>query len=191
MLQPDFQKLLSTASTVPLSKELLEQLEDKSKMEQIEKGTLLVKEGQVAHRLYFLAKGTARTYYVHNGKDITSWIYKENTPFTTWYSYLEQQPSFENLEVLEDATLVSFSKNALEELYKDQPALERYGRKMMEQQLSFLDAFYKGYLFMSAKEKYDLLLSVFPDVTLRVNLGHVASLLGISQETLSRIRSLK
>jgi len=44
---------------------------------------------------------------------------------------------------------------------------------------------------MTAKERYDLLLSTFPDVTQRVNLGHIASLLGISQETLSRIRAKK
>ena len=79
----------------------------------------------------------------------------------------------------------------MEQLYQESPQFERFGRKMYEQQLAYLDAFYKGYLFMTAKERYDLLLSVFPDVTQRVNLGHIASFLGISQETLSRIRAKK
>ena len=184
-------KKIFAAISVPLSKELMLALEQKIKKETLPKGQLLVKDGQVAHRLYFLEKGTARTFYYHNGKDITSWIYRENTPFTTWYSFLNRQPSFESIEILEDATVLSFTKDALEALYLQYPTFERFGRKMVEQQLSFLDAFYKGYMFMSAKERYDLLLDIFPDITQRVNLGHIASFLGISQETLSRIRSKK
>ncbi len=185
-----FKKIFSSIN-VPLYQELLEQIEQIAKIETLPKGSILVKEGQVAHRLYFLETGTARTFYYHNAKDITSWIYQENTPFTTWYSYLDAKPSFENLEIVEAATLISFSKNDLENLYLKNPRFERLGRKMVEQQLAYLDAFYKGYLFMTAKERYDLLLSTFPDVTQRVNLGHIASLLGISQETLSRIRAKK
>ena len=66
--------------------------------------------------------------------------------------------------------------------------MQEFGRLMVEEQLTFLDYFYRGFMFMSAKEKYNLLLSIFPDVTQRVNLGHIAAVLGISLETLSRIR---
>lgn len=82
-------------------------------------------------------------------------------------------------------SLISFSKNDLEKLYQKHPKFEHFGRKMVEQQLANLDAFYKGYLFMTAKEQCGVLLPTFPDVTQRVNLGHIASFLGISQETLS------
>lgn len=184
-------KTLFQSIPTHLSKSVITELNLVVKVDNISKGKILIKEGQIAHRLYFLEKGTARTFYYHNGKDITSWIYHENFPFTAWYSYLGQKPSFENLEILEDSTVVSFTKEDLEKLYLLSPSFERFGRKMVEQQLSFLDAYYKGYFFMTAKEKYDLLLSVFPDVTLRVNLGHIASMLGISQETLSRIRAKK
>jgi len=186
----DFNKLLDTTST-PLSKDIIQAITQVAKIETLPKGSLLVKEGQIAHRLYFLEKGTARTYYYHNAKDITSWIYKENMPFTAWYSFLDRKPSFENVEILETSTIISFTKKELEALYKQHPSSNHFGRKMAEQQLSYLDAFYKGYLFMTAKERYDLLLAAFPDVTQRVNLGHIASLLGISQETLSRIRAKK
>lgn len=174
-----------------LPKELLNKMVQILKTETLPKGHLLIKEGHIAHRLYFLEKGTARTYYYHKAKDITSWIYREDTPFTTWYSFINNQASFENLEIVEDAILHSFSKDDLEKLYSTNPHFERFGRKMYEQQLAYLDVFYKGYMFMTAKERYDLLLSTFPDVTQRVNLGHIASLLGISQETLSRIRAKK
>lgn len=186
----DFDRLLNT-STRPLPNEVIEDIAQIAKVETLSKGKILVKEGQIAHRLYFLEKGTARTHYFHNAKDVTSWIYQEHTPFTAWYSFLNRKPSFENIEILEDSTIVSFTKDELETLYKHHIPFNHYGRKMVEQQLSYLDVFYKGYLFMTAKERYELLLSTFPDVTQRVNLGHIASLLGISQETLSRIRAKK
>lgn len=186
----NFNKIFGTEQA-PLSKEVIQDIEQHVKVEKLSKGHFLVKEGLVAHRLYFLEKGTARTYYYHNSKDTTSWIYRENTPFTAWYSFFDRKPSFENVEILEDATVISFTKDNLDSLYQQHSSFNNFGRKMVEQQLSYLDAFYKGYLFMSAKERYDLLLSVFPDITQRVNLGHIASLLGISQETLSRIRAKK
>lgn len=173
---------------ISINKELIDVLGEHAVVKHYKKGDLLIKEGQIAYRLYYLKKGTARTFYYHNAKDITSWIYQEDRPFTAWASYLNRQPSFENIEILEDSIIVSYTKEVMEDLYLKYPAFGAYGRKMVEQQLAFLDAYYKGYMFMTAKERYDLLLSNFPDITQRVNLGHIASLLGISQETLSRIR---
>ncbi len=63
--------------------------------------------------------------------------------------------------------------------------------KLIEEQLVYIDTYSKGYMFLSAKEKYDKLLSFFPDIDQRANLGYIASMLGISQETLSRIRGEK
>ncbi|MEM7102558.1 MAG: Crp/Fnr family transcriptional regulator [Bacteroidota bacterium] len=155
------------------------------------KGDFLIKEAQYAQHIYFIESGTVRTFFYHDGKEITSWIYPENLFCTTWYSFLSQQPSFEYVEVMGPSVLYEISFSDLNTLYQNYPALSEFGRKMVEEQLSFIDYFSKGYTFLSAAERYELLLSFFPDVEQRVNLGHVASLLGISQETLSRIRSKK
>lgn len=171
-----------------LSTALAQDLQGSLEVNAYAKGHILLNEGRVCHRLYFLENGTARTFYYRDGKDITSWIYPEQLPFTAWSSFLSGEPSFEYIEILEDATVHSITSNQLESLYDNYPSLERFGRRLVEEQLHFLDQFYKGYLFMTAREKYDLLHSIFPDVTLRVNLGHIASFLGVSQETLSRIR---
>jgi len=160
-------------------------------IEDLEKGYLLLKEGMVAHRIFFIQKGSARTFYDHNGKEVTSWFYREGQLLTSWSSFYERSPSYEGVELTENATISSISYDALHQLYNQYPKMQEFGRVMVEEQLIFLDYFYKGFMFMSAREKYDLLLSIFPDVTLRVNLGHIASFLGISQETLSRIRSKK
>lgn len=179
------------SSYTSLSTALVQDLQDLIEIDVYTKGHMLLNEGRVCHRLYFLETGTARTFYYRDGKDITSWIYPEKIPFTSWSSFLSGSPSFEYIEVLEEASVVSITSAQLESLYEKHPSFERFGRRLVEEQLHFLDQFYKGYLFMTAREKYDLLHAIFPDVTLRVNLGHIASFLGVSQETLSRIRRQK
>ena len=159
-----------------------------AKTEYLNKNDLLVKEGMVAHRIFFIQKGSARSCYDYDEKEVTSWFYREGHLITSWSSFYMQTPSFENIELTEDATILSLSYDDLQQLYRQFPKMQAFGRIMVEEQLTFLDYFFKGFNFMSAKEKYDLLLDYFPDITLRVNLGHIASFLGISQETLSRIR---
>ena len=173
---------------VQISLEIASEIQTLLQIEEFPKGHLLIKEGMIAHRLYFIVNGSARTYYFHDGKDVTSWIYKEDQLITSWSSFFGRQASFESVQILEDSKVCSLTYDHLQDLYFRYPKIQEFGRLIVEEQLVFLDQFYKGFLFSTAKEKYDLLLSVFPDVTSRVNLGHIASLLGITQETLSRIR---
>ena len=173
---------------IQLDSELRATLSSALQEEKRKKGAVLVAEERVAHRLYFLEQGSARSFYYHDGKEITSWIYREGQLLTSWTSFFTRVPAFESVALTEDSSIVSLSYDQLQDFYRQYTKLQAFGRIMVEEQLAFLDYFYKGFLFMSAKEKYDLLLSIFPDVTQRVNLGHIASFLGISQETLSRIR---
>ncbi len=156
--------------------------------ESIPKGHLLLKEGKTCERLYFIVKGTIRTYHYQKGKDITYWIYPENSMITSWHSYILRKPASEYIETTEDSTLISLTYNQWQEVYLKYPKLERFGRIILEEQMALIDDFFKGYYFLTAKEKYKLLTTAFPTITQRANLGHIASMLGISQETLSRIR---
>lgn len=154
----------------------------------VAKGELLLEEGKTCKHLYFLVSGAVRTYFYQNGKDITHWIYPKNSIVTSWYSYLAQTPSKDYLETTEAAKIIAITYNQWQELYQNFPELERFGRLMIEEQLALIDDFYRGYYFLSAKEKYQLLTTAVPDITQIANLGHIASMLGISQETLSRVR---
>ncbi|MDY8137981.1 Crp/Fnr family transcriptional regulator [Aquimarina sp. 2201CG5-10] len=173
---------------ITLSKEAEKELRALGLIEEPKKGQILLEEGKTCKRLYFISKGTLRTYFYQNGKDVTYWIYPDNYIITSWSSYLFRKPSSEYIEIIEDSIIVSITYDQWQELYQNYSELERFGRLVIEEQIALLDDFYKGYYFMTAKEKYDLLLEAFPDITLRANLGYIASMLGISQETLSRIR---
>jgi len=176
---------------VKIKKETKEAIIAVCTIEELKKGHLLLKEGRIAPRLYFIIRGSARTFYYHEGKDITSWIYREKQLVTSWGSYYSRSPAHENMELIEDSSVCSILFEDLQKLYVQYPKIQEFGRIIAEEQIIFLDFFYKGFFFITAKEKYELLLSTFPDVTQRVNLGYIASYLGISQETLSRIRKKK
>ncbi len=152
------------------------------------KGHILFNEGDTSRNLYFVLKGVCRTYHDHERKEITTWIYPEGYFVTAWSSFIFECPSSESVQVLEDTTMAYITKDSLNHLYDQDRLIERFGRHLAEEQLALLDDYSRGYDLMSAKEKYQSLLSFFPDVTQRVNLGYIASMLGITQETLSRIR---
>ncbi|PWL31917.1 Crp/Fnr family transcriptional regulator [uncultured Roseivirga sp.] len=176
---------------IKLSNEAKEDLSNSFLTKTYSKDEFIHREGHFCQFLYFILEGTVRTFYNGNGKEVTTWIYPNHQFVTAWSSYLLGTKSFESIQSLGTVKVLCISKHKLEELYKKHNSIETFGRKLVEEQLSSLDSYSKGYMFLTAKEKYDNLLSIFPDVNQRANLGHIASMLGISQETLSRIRGKK
>lgn len=174
---------------VTLSPEEEQAVRDTYKMKTYPKGHILIHEGQVCQHMFFISKGVCRTYHDHSKKEVTTWIYPEMNFVTSWSSFIQQTPGFESLQVLEDDTELAFiTKESLQQLYDRFRSIERFGRHLAEEQLAQIDDYARGYSLLSAREKYDALLQFFPGVTQRVNLGYIASMLGITQETLSRIR---
>ncbi len=153
------------------------------------KGDFLLKEGTVCHHLYFLETGCLRGFYNLDGKEITHWFGFENDFVTSFYSFITQKPSVENLQVLENSELWSISYESLMKLYDEFPEIERLGRMANEKYYIRLEERYVNFQFKTAAERYELLLEKMPHILQRVALGYVASYLGISQETLSRIRA--
>lgn len=151
-------------------------------------GDILLHQDSIANKIYYIEKGIIHNYYYHKGKQITSWFYTEDHFVTAWYSFYNQKDSFEEMECLEDCTLYAISYDQYQRLISDCPNFGSFARMVAEEALSYLDYFTKSWSFLSAKEKYTLLEEHFPKIEQRVKLGQIASFLGISQETLSRIR---
>ncbi len=175
-------------SFIRVSDELADALRNIGKEVELKRGEKVLDEGSTCRHLYFLVDGTLRTYYFHEGKDVTSWIYAPNMVVTSWKSYVFEAPSDEMMEATEATQVVKFKKSELEKVYENFPDFERAGRLHSEYSMAIIEEFYRGFMFQSAEQKLRTLVSYYPDVTQRANLGHIASFLGISQETLSRIR---
>ncbi len=171
-----------------LDPELINRIKTDFSAKVFKKGDKILEQGNKANYLYFIEKGVLHSYYFHNDKQVSSWFYKEGYFITSWNSFYLQKSSFEEIECLESVSVYQISFDQYQKLIADFPAFNNFARVLAEEMLSFLDEFSKGWSFLSAKEKYAQLLYYFPDIELRVKLGYIASFLGISQETLSRLR---
>jgi CRP-like cAMP-binding protein len=152
------------------------------------KNEILLKENQLCRHLYFMETGALRGYYNFNGKEITHWFAFENDFFTSFHSFITQTPSVENLQILEAGTLCVISKNELNKLINTYPIIDKILRIAYEKYYIRLEERYVNGQFKTAKELYDNLMQTQPHILERMPLGYIASYLGITQETLSRIR---
>lgn len=153
------------------------------------KGHNLLRPGAVCHYFYFIEKGLTRTYYIKDGKDVTDWISAENSIAVSIISFLTRQPDRRGIELLEDAILYAISHTDLEDLYRQYHDIDRLGRLLLSQGIIQLQQRFDDLHFATAQQRYHQLISQNPSLVARVPLGIIASYLGITQETLSRIRA--
>jgi CRP-like cAMP-binding protein len=129
-----------------------------------------------------------RGYYDLDGKEITHWFSFEGDFFTSFHSFISQEPAVENIQLLEGSILWSIAKEDLMKLLDQYHELERLLRIAYEKYYLRLEERFVNAQFRSATDRYKDLLLQAPHFIERVPLGYIASYLGVSQETLSRIR---
>ncbi len=161
---------------------------DSFKIEEYPKGHLLVEEGKVSRKIWFLESGLVRKFCIEDGCDITKWIYYDKQWIASMTSYFSQKPSFEFFEVCEDSTFLSLSYDDEQKLLKD-PQFAEFHIKMLRDFLSTLNEWYHLFHKMNSYEKYDFILKNSPGIIQKAKQKHIASMIGVSPETLSRIRA--
>lgn len=176
-------------SVITVSTSLKARLKEISKLLEINKGEIILHTTERSKYLYFIERGALRGYYYQEDKEITSWFAQEGEFANCFYSFITKEASFENIQAIDDAFLISISYDDLQELYSDFPETERIGRILTEQYYIKLESRLLNIQFKTAKERYKKLLDYNPTLLKRAALGQIASYLGITQETLSRIRS--
>ncbi|GAL83197.1 cyclic nucleotide-binding protein [Sporocytophaga myxococcoides] len=173
----------------PLSAKAVELFLDGMKIVSLAKGAILFKEGAISSKIYFLEKGAVRALYYKEDKEITFWFGFEGEMIMTLHSYIANKPGYETIELLEESLLYEMDLNYLQDLYKENIELANWGRKMAEEEFLKAEKRFLSQQFQTAREKYESLQMQYPRITERVQLGYIASYLGINQVTLSRIRS--
>jgi len=154
------------------------------------KGSLLLREGEVCRFTYFVEKGSFRTYVI--GEQGTEHILQFS--LRGWWlgdlgSFHSEKPSRFMIEALEDSEVLQISKPSWDQLVEAVPALAKYHRKLIENSLIATQNRLIQSFSIDAKEKYRNLLQVFPDIFQIVPQYMIASYLGMSRETLSRVRN--
>jgi CRP-like cAMP-binding protein len=158
---------------------------------QLQKGDVLLRQGQVCNRIYFVERGLLRLYYYVNGKEVTEYFATEGRLMGGVDSFFSRMPSRKEIEALEPCVLHSIAFNDLEMLYRQFHALEKAGRLLATAAFLSMQERLFSLQFHPAKQRYETLLAAAPDIVQRVPLGLIASYLGVTQVTLSRIRGQK
>lgn len=175
----------------PLSTECQQELIASSKVCVYKKGDIVVREGQFSKKVFFIVQGCSRAYYLKDGKDISDWFTFENQFMASIVSFFSNEPSPHYVEFIEDSTVLEFSKDTVDKLSQKHHDFERLISKIVtETMLGLCERLYT-IQFNKAEERYKHLLSIYPFITNRIPLTHIASYLGITLETLSRIRNPK
>ena len=172
-----------------LSSDLKDDLSAKVFIKKQKKGDILISQDSVCNQLFFIRKGFLRGFNYHNGKEITSWFGFENDFATSIYSFVSRKPGYENIQVIENSILYAITYDDLNDIYHKHPEFNYVGRLLTEKYYIDLMERTLCLQFQSAKENYEQLVVNQPYLLQRASLGHIASYLGISQETLSRIRT--
>ena len=173
----------------PLSEACRQAFIDQSKVVSYKKGDVIIREGQYAKKGCLILQGCSRAYYLKNGKDITDWFAFENQFMASIVSFFSEAPSPHHVEFVEDAVVMEFSKPTVDTLSDQYHDFERFISKIVtETMLGLCERLYT-IQFNKADERYEHLLQIHPDIVRRIPLTHIASYLGITLETLSRIRN--
>lgn len=182
--------LITTLNNISvLSEGLQEQIKFYLIEESFGKKHMLLKTGQVAQRIYFIKKGSVRSFYFKGSNEYTNWFMGEGDIIISVYSFFSRKPSFENIQVLEDCVLQSINWNQLQALYLYYPEFNKTGRLITEQYYMKSEERAIDLQTLSAQQRYEKLLKDYPAILQKASLGQIASFLSIKQETLSRIRA--
>ncbi|WP_163711723.1 Crp/Fnr family transcriptional regulator [Mangrovibacterium lignilyticum] len=159
------------------------------KVEQYGKGDIIRQPNTKSKIIHFIEQGYARNFYEKNGKDITYFFLKENTFTLPVDAVYFNDPTKYGLQAEEDLQLTSFMYSDFHRMIERVPGILHLYEIEMAKFIRQLSDKYYLIQFQPALERYNSMLEKYPDILLHVSLGHIASYLGITQETLSRIRT--
>lgn len=154
----------------------------------VNKGEFLHKADSTCKKTYWIKKGLLRTYYLKDGKEITDVFASEGEWITSVQSFIKNEPDQYYLQAIENSEVYALSKDDLMFLFTNFHEMERFGRISMSINYIRLAEKLESYQFTLAKDKYAHFCKVYDSILNRLPLGMVASYIGITQETFSRIR---
>lgn len=155
------------------------------------KGKTVQDIGHTCKTIYFVKNGVVRIYYFKDATDITESFEFENAFVARAESLFTGKPSKKAIQAIENTELIAIDSSMLFKLFDSHPDLERLFRKIIETSYVNTVNRIEGLQFNTAEERYMSLLKDTPDILKRIPLKYVASYLGITQVSLSRIRGAR
>jgi len=176
---------------IPLSENLKSELTKRLNYIVFKKGEIVLNANQVCTESYFINKGILRTYFLKDGKEISEYFCGIDEWVNSPKSFMQRKKDIYYIDAIENTDAYFINVNDLVYLFDNFPEMERYARLSMGSVFGHFMERITSMRFTSAKERYTHFQKTYSDIYHRIPLGMVASYLGITQETLSRIRAEK
>ncbi|MBK8564467.1 MAG: Crp/Fnr family transcriptional regulator [Saprospiraceae bacterium] len=187
-LVPTQQVLIDYISQIaPLSDAEIQAIIELVNVKTHQKGKLLLREGQIGNTCFFVLKGCVRQYFLVDGDEKTTHFFTEGMPVSSTFAY-ENKPSKFYLVCNEDCTVVEGRPEDEQAFFQAMPRMETISRVGAEMELQKSQEVLAEYITLSPEERYLNLLQTRPDLLDRVPQYQLASFLGVTPESLSRIR---
>jgi CRP-like cAMP-binding protein len=176
-------------SSIELSSEAEKYLRSISKVKTVAKGEILIREGRSVNKIYFVKEGCLRSYCTDKkGKDHTLQFGVENWWISDYIAIHNNELGTLTVECLKESKVIEFNAEKLNGVLDLYPEYEPFQRKLLERHVVSLHKRILNQLQLTAAERYDLFLEQYPNIEQYTRNYHIASYLGITQESLSRIR---
>jgi CRP-like cAMP-binding protein len=176
-------------SSIQLSFEAEEYLFSISKKKTFSKGAVLIRQGQNVNKIYFVTDGCLRSYCIDkNGKEHTLQFAIKNWWISDYIAIHNNESATLTVECLKKSSVIEFNAKKLNGIFKLFPEYEPFQRNLLERHVVSLHRRILNQLQLTASERYDLFLDQYPNIEQYARNYHIASYLGITQESLSRIR---
>lgn len=183
------EELLLYLNTIyPLSNGLQLHLSKTLKEQAVQKKEYLLKAGHICRGIYFVREGLLRCFYIKDQHEVCSWFMKEGDVIASVESFFQQKPSYESIQALEDCTLYSLQYNELEYIYKKFVEFNYVGRVLVQKYYMLSEQRLYSLRMQRSQERYDYLMEHSPELILRVPAKYLASYLGLTEVTLSKLK---
>jgi len=153
--------------------------------------TVLLQEGKKSETMYFIEKGCLRSWVNNEGKEITTQFFFEGDSVSSIESFRTNQPSLYSIESLEPSILQTLSQEDFKDIIEHAPELRKELEEHLFRRLFQLQQFLYSFLKNNPQKRYEELLEKHPHIIQRVPQHYIASYLGITSVSLSRIRNRK
>lgn len=174
---------------LPITEKELEKLVNNFEPRVVPKKTTLVQAGRAADEIYYLRSGCIRLYYLKEGVDISAYFFTEKMFAGAYDSFITQTPSRHYLETTEDSEIRTISYPSFQRLLREYPEMNAIVRKILEERFVDLHNLFTSQILDSPEERYQNLMTHRPDLLNRIPQHQLATFLGVTPVSLSRIRN--
>ena len=172
----------------PMSDALKQYLWKHLKVLILQRKEYLLREGHICNKICFIQSGLLKCFHVQHGTGVCSWFMKEGDVIISVESFFTQKPSYEAIQAIEDCELYFIEYDELQFIYRHFPEFNFIGRVLTEKYYTLSEQRLYSMRMQRASERYQYLLDHFPELVKRVASKYLASYLGVTEVTLSKIK---